>query len=432
MAVEAFTQFSRNEMAFREMLRAGGKLIGGKWFGADSSEFERALHLVANTRRQERNRRRRERRKLEASNVRGQQNSNRSSHSNRSRRRIIPLDPEAQVANRLPLERRKCLRRSTLAECPTPADIRTAWHFRNTSNAASVRLGGMLLDLECYVDNSLITIVCRNRLKIVGRHGGLRAWIREHCPELSPHYKTLQRIKGNAKILRQRLDVMDPIPVSMLMSNNVPTEDIETLPVHVQPRGDDEVFQVRTRFPWEESPLKIDADGRPYFNNANYTAARLAISSSFLDDISGYRAIFRAAIILNGKEKCANENYSKEVKDDAGIGEGMAAEGWADFCRKPQENGAAGDLKRFCGEMGEMFRYIGRNPKFLAEVGMDLGKDVGRAFGELLLPERTLARIRDGERVGLGRAVLDMMSAYGRFYSSCLVYRWGRGYDEGW
>ncbi len=104
-------------------------------------------------------------------------------------------------------------RRTTLNPCPTPEALRTAYAARGASPEAKIRLGGILEDLECYVDNCL-------RFgpdgEILGRNGGVKAWLREHVPELFEHYKTLMRYKALAKRLRQATGVRDPIPTSAI------------------------------------------------------------------------------------------------------------------------------------------------------------------------------------------------------------------------
>ena len=77
-----------------------------------------------------------------------------------------------------------------------------------------IRLGGMLQDLECYVDNGL---KIDESGAVVGRNGGIRGWIRENLPELSPKYKTLMRYKALAIRLRQATDTRDPTPTSALL-----------------------------------------------------------------------------------------------------------------------------------------------------------------------------------------------------------------------
>ena len=111
----------------------------------------------------------------------------------------------------LTAERRRIARRTTLNPRPTPEALCAAFAARGESPEAKVRLGGLLEDLECHVDNCL-------RFgpdgEIIGRNGGVKAWLREHAPGLSGHYKTLMRYKALAKRLRQAAGISDPVPAS--------------------------------------------------------------------------------------------------------------------------------------------------------------------------------------------------------------------------
>ena len=111
----------------------------------------------------------------------------------------------------LTAERRRIARRKTVNPCPTPEALCAAFAARGASPEAKVRLGGLLEDLECYVDNCL-------RFdpdgEIIGRNGGVKAWLREHVSGLSGHYKTLMRYKALAKRLRQAAGISDPVPAS--------------------------------------------------------------------------------------------------------------------------------------------------------------------------------------------------------------------------
>ena len=121
---------------------------------------------------------------------------------------------ETARRRRLAAERRKLHRRTTANDCPSPEAILAAWERRKESEEAMIRLGGMLQDLECYVDNCL-------RLDengcVLGRNGGIRGWLKEHLPELSPKYKTLMRYKAMAIKLRQAASVSDPTPTDLLL-----------------------------------------------------------------------------------------------------------------------------------------------------------------------------------------------------------------------
>ena len=49
-----------------------------------------------------------------------------------------------------------------------------------------IRLGGMIHDLECYVDYYL---KIDENGKVIGRNRGIRGWLRDNMPELSPKIK---------------------------------------------------------------------------------------------------------------------------------------------------------------------------------------------------------------------------------------------------
>ena len=124
---------------------------------------------------------------------------------------------EKERRRMLAAERRKTRRRRTTAPMPTPEEVMSAWNARKESREAMIRLGGMLHDLECYVDNCLRF---DDSGDVVGRNGGIRGWLKENLPELSPKYKTLMRYKAMAIRLRQATGTKDPTPTSALLVAN--------------------------------------------------------------------------------------------------------------------------------------------------------------------------------------------------------------------
>lgn len=132
---------------------------------------------------------------------------------------------ETKRRRELAAARRKITRRRTTAPMPTPEEILAAWNARKESKEAMIRLGGMLHDLACYVDSTLRFDEGGN---VVGRNGGIRGWIDEHLPELSPKYKTLMRYKAMAIKLRQATGTEDPVPSEKLLKK--PRQEVvETL-----------------------------------------------------------------------------------------------------------------------------------------------------------------------------------------------------------
>jgi hypothetical protein len=112
-------------------------------------------------------------------------------------------------------ERRRVGRRRTTNPCPAREEILEAWTRRRESHAAAVRFGSMVHDLECYVDNSLL----RNDAgTIVGRRGGVKAWLQENIPALYVRYTTVMRYKAMAKKLRQVVGLADPVPAESVLA----------------------------------------------------------------------------------------------------------------------------------------------------------------------------------------------------------------------
>ena len=116
-------------------------------------------------------------------------------------------------------ERRKIAPRRTLSPCPTREDFLVAWEFARESKEDVIRFGGMVHDLEAYVDNSLSWTLAKDGVtRKMRRMPGVKGWIAENCPELVGKYKTIMRYKALAKKLRQAADLVDPYPTAVLLS----------------------------------------------------------------------------------------------------------------------------------------------------------------------------------------------------------------------
>jgi hypothetical protein len=129
-------------------------------------------------------------------------------------RRPFYYAQEVERRRSLAIERRKIRRRRTTAPMPTPEVLLKAWNERKSSRKAMIILGGMMHDLECYVDNCLRFDEAGN---VVGRNGGIRGWIADNVPELLSKYKTLMRYKALAVRIRQATETKDPKPTSKLL-----------------------------------------------------------------------------------------------------------------------------------------------------------------------------------------------------------------------
>ena len=134
-------------------------------------------------------------------------------HLHRLRR---PTYYEAERARRLALaeERRKLRRRRTLNERPCMDAIRDALARAHESVEDMVRLGSLMEDLECHVDNSPYF---REDGSFAGRRGGIRRLLQEEAPDLYARYKTLMKYKALSKRFRQAVGVGDPIPASSVL-----------------------------------------------------------------------------------------------------------------------------------------------------------------------------------------------------------------------
>ncbi len=115
----------------------------------------------------------------------------------------------------LAAERRKVRMRMTANPCPTREEVLDAWVHAKDSREAMLRFGGMMEDLECYVDNSLR--YGRNG-EVVGRAPGVKGWLQMNIPALYSKYKTVMRYKAAAKKMRQVVGLGDPMPVSTILA----------------------------------------------------------------------------------------------------------------------------------------------------------------------------------------------------------------------
>lgn len=129
-------------------------------------------------------------------------------------RRPMYYERETRRRRLLAQERRKITRRTTVSPCPTPEELLEAWNKRKESKENMIILGGILHDLECYVDNHLKIDEYGN---IKGRNRGIKGWLKTLVPELAVKYKTLMRYKAMAVKLRQATRTSDPEPTKRLL-----------------------------------------------------------------------------------------------------------------------------------------------------------------------------------------------------------------------
>ena len=127
-----------------------------------------------------------------------------------------PTYYEAERERRLALseERRRLCRRCTVNAMPSMDAIRNALARARDSVEDMVRLGSLMEDLECYVDNSPYF---REDGSFAGRRGGIRRLLQDEAPDLYARYKTLMRYKALSKRFRQAVGVGDPMPAAAVL-----------------------------------------------------------------------------------------------------------------------------------------------------------------------------------------------------------------------
>ena len=125
-------------------------------------------------------------------------------------------------------ERRSTRRRTTLNPVPTPEALLAQFGRIRRKPREMLLFGSMLEDLEAYVDNDLVR---DDDGRIVGRHGGIKQWLNERCPELGKRYHTVMRYKALAKRFKQVIDLEDPVPVAYaLAAAETPVEVVVGVP----------------------------------------------------------------------------------------------------------------------------------------------------------------------------------------------------------
>ena len=136
--------------------------------------------------------------------------------SQRLRKERRPGYYESERLRRLELGhiRRTFSGRKTLNPCPTLDAIRAAWNGARHSPEGALRLGGLLEDLECYVDNRSIA---GEDGFWRGRRGGIKRFLEREAHDLFEHYAALMRYKSIARRFRQACNVEDPVPTDALL-----------------------------------------------------------------------------------------------------------------------------------------------------------------------------------------------------------------------
>ena len=129
-------------------------------------------------------------------------------------RRPTYYERERERRQKLAIARREVRKHHTLNPQPTFDAIRTALHTARSSPESAIRLGSLLEDLECFVDNTLIH---DSAGQIVGRRGGIKRLLQREAPDLFAKYSTIMRYKAMAKRFRQACGSAEPVPPATLL-----------------------------------------------------------------------------------------------------------------------------------------------------------------------------------------------------------------------
>lgn len=186
------------------------------------------------------------------------------------------------------VERRKITKRTTTNPCPTPETFREAFASVKESVEAKLLFGGMVHDLACYVDSCLRYDGAGN---IVGRNGGIKAWIAENVPELYPRYKTIMRYKALAMRLRQAMGVKDPEPTSALFGvdggDETPDKLTRQLDAENEERLDDKNYSAENSHYKEERNEKEEGNGDCLQEDGNDSALHDKLHDKLYDKLHG-------------------------------------------------------------------------------------------------------------------------------------------------
>ena len=129
-------------------------------------------------------------------------------------RRPAYYERERERRRKLAEARREIRRHKTLNPKPTFDAIRAAIRSARGSPEDALRLGSLLEDLECFVDN---TLVHDAQGQIVGRRGGIKRLFQREAPDLFAKYSTIMRYKAMAKRFRQACGSGEPVPPAALL-----------------------------------------------------------------------------------------------------------------------------------------------------------------------------------------------------------------------
>ena len=217
-------------------------------------------------------------------------------------RRPAYYERERERRRKLAEARREIRKHHTLNPKPTFDAIRAALRVARSSPESALRLGSLLEDLECFVDNTLIHDA---QGQIVGRRGGIKRLLQREAPDLFEKYSTIMRYKAMAKRFRQACGSGEPVPPATLLP--APNPD-DTAPI--QPSVPTDSVSTPTPIPCglPPMPVSVPTSASGLINGLDEMATGLAcargIAREILGECEGTIISLEAALALRLDPDC--------------------------------------------------------------------------------------------------------------------------------
>ena len=223
-------------------------------------------------------------------------------------RRPTYYERERERRQKLAIARREVRRHHTLNPQPTFDAIRAALRVARSSPEDALRLGSLLEDLECFVDNSL-RFGADGR--IVGRRGGIKRLFQREAPDLFEKYSTIMRYKAMAKRFRQACGTGEPVPPEMLLPVPEPVEpNPDSAPA--SPPADSNPAPAPVAAETAASPTPVPADVAGGLQ-AGLVRAR-EVAREILGECEGTLISLEAALALRLDPDCIPANGEEYVR----------------------------------------------------------------------------------------------------------------------
>ena len=162
---------------------------------------------------------------------------------------------ERERRRKLAEARREVRKHHTLNPQPTFDAIRAALRTARSSPESAIRLGSLLEDLECFVDNTLIH---DSQGQIVGRRGGIKRLLQREAPDLFARYSTIMRYKATAKRFRQACGTGEPVPPAMLLPAPEATAPGPVPATAPAPNGPTDELRAKLAAPREVARMRLE------------------------------------------------------------------------------------------------------------------------------------------------------------------------------